>query len=159
MSPLSFMYPCHRVDRVLGFFSPVLRIGNPHPLTRRRLCSPFLFRERGWGSQFGRGDRLFWPQNCLSLLSGQFEDQQSLGFLEITNFVFYCIINGSEQTFLSSTKWFRTDFQTFFYLPWNGSERNSEFFHSAKQMEFRRNESKFCLFRLFRLPRNNFFLG
>jgi hypothetical protein len=48
-SSLSFMYLCHRVDRVLGFFNPVLRIGTPHPFTRRRMCPPLLFRERGWG--------------------------------------------------------------------------------------------------------------
>jgi hypothetical protein len=48
-SSLSFMYLCHRVDRVLGFFNPVLRIGTPHPFTRRRVCPPLLFRERGWG--------------------------------------------------------------------------------------------------------------
>jgi hypothetical protein len=39
-------------------FSPVVRIGTPHPLTRRRVCPPPLWflgrghsrlRERGWG--------------------------------------------------------------------------------------------------------------
>ncbi len=48
-----------------------------------------------------------------------------------------------------------------FFLPRNGLERNSErfLFHGTAGMppEFRRNEPK--LFRLFRLPRNNFFVG
>ncbi len=44
---------CHRVDRVLGFFSPVARIGTPHPLTHRRVCTPFWFR--GATPACGRG--------------------------------------------------------------------------------------------------------
>jgi hypothetical protein len=66
---------CHRhikpqstVDRVLGF-SPVFRIGTPHPLTHGRVYpSPFdpgggerghtCLRERGWGSQFTSGQTL-----------------------------------------------------------------------------------------------------
>ncbi len=49
---------CHRVDRVLGFFSLVLRIGPPTPSPAGE-CVPLLHSgRRGWGSQFGRGDRL-----------------------------------------------------------------------------------------------------
>ncbi len=42
-----------------------------------------------------------------------------------------------------------------FYLPRNRQERNSERFCSAKHIEFQRNES---IFRMFRVPRNTFFL-
>jgi hypothetical protein len=66
-------------------------------------------------------------------------------------------------------KWFGTKYKMFssslnasewisgrFYLLRNGSEWNSELFHSAKQTEFRR---KNLNFRLFHVLRNNFFLS
>jgi hypothetical protein len=54
----------HRVDIVHGFFLQSSELGLPHPLTRRRVCTPLWFRgghiqlrERDGWSQYGRGDR------------------------------------------------------------------------------------------------------
>ncbi len=48
---------CHRVDSVLGFFFPVVRIGTPpHPLTHRRVC-PLPLGSGGPHSLAGEGVR------------------------------------------------------------------------------------------------------
>jgi hypothetical protein len=49
-------------DRVLSF-SPVIGIGLPHPLTRRRMCSPLLWWGGGGeGTHSLAGERVGWAQ-------------------------------------------------------------------------------------------------
>jgi hypothetical protein len=61
-SPLSFLYLCQS-RKSARLFSPTLQIGTPPP---GACVPPFSPGEGvGGGSQFGQGNRLFWPQIVL----------------------------------------------------------------------------------------------